>query len=244
MDNESIVINVPYLFQKNKEKRQEYKQRPEVKVRRREYDKKRYQLIKEKQREYSKLWYWRNKERQREYRKKCYQLNKELELKNSKLWYQRNKEKKQKQIELQSGYVFSSKQNFELSNFNCDDMCSEQIKNIAWDVLELQLYSETQETELDKLLEEAEFEYIANKEQSLGLSSENLLSNLIYDNVCGEQIVKDVSNNLELCQSGEQLLVNKKISQQNFNWNSNIILTSNLNSDNCDYNLATGFIFN
>ncbi|WP_286642048.1 hypothetical protein [Spiroplasma ixodetis] len=94
------------------------------------------------------------------------------------------------------------------------------------------------------MLEEAEFEYMVNEEQSLVLSSENLLSNLIYDNVCGEQIVKDVSNNLELCQSGEQLLVNKKISQQNFNWNSNIILTSNLNSDNCDYNLATGFIFN
>ncbi|MBP1525374.1 MAG: hypothetical protein H9Q67_02570 [Spiroplasma ixodetis] len=231
-----------YLFQKNKEKRQEYKQRPEVKVRRREYDKKRYQLIKEKQREYSKLWYWRNKERQREYKQipEVKAIKREYDKKR----YQRNKEKKQEQIELQSGYVFSSKQNFELSNFNCDDMCSEQIKNIAWDVLELQLYSETQETELDKLLEEAEFEYIANKEQSLGLSSENLLSNLIYDNVCGEQIVKDVSNNLELCQSGEQLLVNKKISQQNFNWNSNIILTSNLNSDNCDYNLATGFIFN
>ncbi|WP_342218642.1 hypothetical protein [Spiroplasma endosymbiont of Amphimallon solstitiale] len=55
MDNESIVINVPYLFQKNKEKRQEYNQRPEVKT------------------------------RSREYRKKWYQLNKELELKNSKL---------------------------------------------------------------------------------------------------------------------------------------------------------------
>lgn len=54
MDNESIVINVPYLFQKNKEKRQEYKQRTEVKARRREYDKKRYQLIKEKQQEYKK----------------------------------------------------------------------------------------------------------------------------------------------------------------------------------------------
>ncbi|WP_342218643.1 hypothetical protein [Spiroplasma endosymbiont of Amphimallon solstitiale] len=78
------------------------------------------------------------KTRRREYRKK---------------WYQLNKQKKQKQRELQSGYVFSSKQNFELSNFNCDDMCSEQIKNIASDVLELQLYSETQETELDKLLE-------------------------------------------------------------------------------------------
>ncbi|WP_400254837.1 hypothetical protein [Spiroplasma endosymbiont of Cleonymus obscurus] len=46
MDNESIVINVPYLFQKNKEKRQEYKQRPEVKVRRREYDKKDISLLK------------------------------------------------------------------------------------------------------------------------------------------------------------------------------------------------------
>ncbi|WP_174480173.1 hypothetical protein [Spiroplasma endosymbiont of Danaus chrysippus] len=85
---------------------------------------------------------------------------------------------------------------------------------------------------------------MVNEEQSSVMSSENLSSNLIFDDVYGEQIVKDVSNNLELSQSGEQLLVNKKISQQNFNWNSNIILTSNLNSDNCDYNLATGFIFN
>ncbi|MBP1525376.1 MAG: hypothetical protein H9Q67_02580 [Spiroplasma ixodetis] len=39
-----------------------------------------------------------------------------------KIRQQLNKQEKEKQRELQSDYVFSSKQNFDLSNFNCDDM--------------------------------------------------------------------------------------------------------------------------
>ncbi|WP_342273797.1 hypothetical protein [Spiroplasma endosymbiont of Phycita roborella] len=166
----------------------------------------------------------------------------------NKKWYQRHKEKKQKQKELQSGRVSTLKQNFDLSSFNCDDMCSEQIKNIAWDVLELQLYSETQETELDKLLEEAEFEYMVNEEQSSVMSSENLSSNLIFDDVYSEEIVKDISNNLELEQLNlldktiEQLLVNEKIAKQNVEWNNSIVVTSNLDNDIYDYNLSTRLI--
>ena len=127
-------------------------------------------------------------------------------------------------------------------------MCSEQIKNIAWDVLELQLYSETQETELDKLLEEAEFEYMVNEEQSSVMSSENLSSNLIFDDVYSEEIVKDISNNLELEQLNlldktiEQLLVNEKIAKQNVEWNNSIVVTSNLDNDIYDYNLSTRLI--
>ncbi|WP_252321000.1 hypothetical protein, partial [Spiroplasma endosymbiont of Lariophagus distinguendus] len=160
----------------------------------------------------------------------------------NKKWYQRDKEKKQKQIELQSSHVSTLKQNFDLSSFNCDDMCSEQIKNIAWDVLESQLYSETQETELDKLLEEIEFEYMANEEQSSVLSSENLSSNLIFDGMCDEQIIKDISNNLELDQSIEQLLLSEKIAEQNFEWNNSILCASNLDNDIYDYNSVTRFI--
>ncbi|WP_338958092.1 hypothetical protein [Spiroplasma endosymbiont of Tiphia femorata] len=165
-----------------------------------------------------------------------------------KIRQQLKKQEKEKQRELQSDYVFSSKQNFDLSNFNCDDMCSEQIKNIAWDVLESQLYSETQETELDKLLEEAEFEYMANEEQSSVLSSENLSSNLIFDDMCGEQVIKDVLNNLELDQlnlldkSIEQLLLSEKIAEQNFEWNNSILFVSNLDSDIYDYNSVTTLI--
>ncbi|WP_425382574.1 hypothetical protein [Spiroplasma endosymbiont of Melieria omissa] len=127
-------------------------------------------------------------------------------------------------------------------------MCSEQIKNIAWDVLESQLYSETQETELDKLLEKIEFEYMVNEEQSSVMSSENLSSNLIFDDVYGEEIVKDISNNLELDQLNlldkaiEQLLVNEKIAKQNIEWNNSIVVTSNLDSDIYDYDLSTGLI--
>ncbi len=160
----------------------------------------------------------------------------------NKKWYQCYKEKKQKQRELQSSHVSTLKQNFDLSSFNCDDMCSEQIKNIAWDVLELQLYSETQETELDKLLEEKEFEYMANEEQSSVLSSENLSSNLIFDDMCDEQIIKDISNNLELDQSIEQLLLSEKIAEQNFEWNNSILFASNLDSDIYDYNSVTRLI--
>ncbi|WP_338975829.1 hypothetical protein [Spiroplasma endosymbiont of Monopis laevigella] len=246
MDNGSVVINVPYLFQKNKEKKQEYAQRPEVKAKKQEYDKKRYQLNKELELKNSKLWYQRNKERQKEYKQRPEVKARRREY--DKKRYQVNKQKKQKQRELQSDYVFSSKQNFDLSSFNCDDMCSEQIKNIAWDVLELQLYSETQETELDKLLEKIEFEYMVNEEQSSVMSSENLSSNLIFDDMYDEQVIKNVLNNLELDQlnlldkSIEQLLVGKKIAEQNIEWNNSIVVTSNLDSDIYDYNLSTGLI--
>ncbi|WP_342253770.1 hypothetical protein [Spiroplasma endosymbiont of Zeiraphera isertana] len=134
------------------------------------------------------------------------------------------------------------------SNLIFDDMCGEQIKNIGWDVLESQLYSETQETELDKLLEEIEFEYMANEEQSSVLSSENLSSNLIFDDMCGERVIKDVLNNLELDQlnlldkSIEQLLLSEKIAEQNFEWNNSILFVSNLDSDIYDYNSVTTLI--
>ncbi|BDT02706.1 hypothetical protein [Spiroplasma ixodetis] len=48
MNNENIVINEFSLFQKNKEKMREYAQRPEVKVRRRKYDREWYHKNKEK----------------------------------------------------------------------------------------------------------------------------------------------------------------------------------------------------
>ncbi|WP_338958085.1 hypothetical protein [Spiroplasma endosymbiont of Tiphia femorata] len=216
-------------YQLIKEKQKKYVQRPEVKARRKEY--KQRPEVKAKNREYKQRP--EVKEKKREYDKKR---------------YQRNKEKKQKQIELQSSHVSTLKQNFDLSSFNCDDMCSEQIKNIAWDVLELQLYSETQETELDKLLEEIEFEYMANEEQSSVLSSENLSSNLIFDDMCGERVIKDVLNNLELDQlnlldkSIEQLLLSEKIAEQNFEWNNSILFVSNLDSDIYDYNSVTTLI--
>ncbi|WDA53603.1 MAG: hypothetical protein PPFGHCPK_00014 [Spiroplasma endosymbiont of Drosophila atripex] len=242
-----------------KARNREYAQRPEVKEKKREYEKKRYQLNKERmqeyfkksevkarKQEYNKKWCHQNKEKIKEYvqRPEVKARRKEY----NKKWYQLNKEKKQKQIESQSSHVSTLKQNFDLSSFNCDDMCSEQIKNISWDVLESQLYSETQETELDKLLEEIEFEYMANEEQSSVLSSENLLSNLIYNGVCGEQVIKDVLNNLELDQLNlldkaiEQLLVSEKIAQQNVEWNNSIVVTSNLDSDIYDYNSVTRFI--
>ncbi|WP_174480176.1 hypothetical protein [Spiroplasma endosymbiont of Danaus chrysippus] len=165
-----------------------------------------------------------------------------------KIRQQLNKQEKEKQIELQSSHVSTLEQNFDLGSFNCDDMCSEQIKNIAWDVLQSQLYSETQETELDKLLEEIEFEYMANEEQSSVLSSENLLSNLIYNGVFGEQVIKDVLNNLELDQLNlldkaiEQLLVSEKIAKQNVEWNNSILFVSNLDNDIYDYNSVTRLI--
>ncbi|WP_338961116.1 MULTISPECIES: hypothetical protein [unclassified Spiroplasma] len=203
-------------------------------------------LLKKNSDNIEKKWYQRNKERQKEYKQRPEVKARRREY--DKKRYQVNKQKKQKQRELQSDYVFSSKQNFDLSSFNCDDMCSEQIKNIAWDVLELQLYSETQETELDKLLDEAEFEYMVNEEQSSVMSSENLSSNLIFDDVYSEEIVKDISNNLELEQLNlldktiEQLLVNEKIAKQNVEWNNSIVVTSNLDNDIYDYNLSTRLI--
>ncbi|MBP1527344.1 hypothetical protein [Spiroplasma endosymbiont of Dactylopius coccus] len=237
MNNGNIVINEFYLFQKNKEKKKEYTQRSEVKVRRRKYDREWYHKNKEKKENMLKCLKWKKK-RQYAQRPKVKARRKEYK----KIRQQLNKQEKEKQRELQSDYVFSSKQNFDLSNFNCDDMCSEQIKNIAWDVLESQLYSETQETELDKLLEKIEFEYMANEEQSSVLSSENLSSNLIFDGMCDEQIIKDISNNLELDQSIEQLLLSEKIAEQNFEWNNSILCASNLDNDIYDYNSVTRFI--
>ncbi len=95
---------------------------------------------------------------------------------------------------------------------------------------------------MDGLLEEIEFEYMANEEQSSVLSSENLSSNLIFDGMCDEQIIKDISNNLELDQSIEQLLLSEKIAEQNFEWNNSILCASNLDNDIYDYNSVTRFI--
>ncbi|WJG69575.1 hypothetical protein [Spiroplasma ixodetis] len=270
MNNGNIVINEFYLFQKNKEKMKEYAQRPEIKARRKEYVKKsevkerrkEYQQrpevkakkkeyaqrpeVKARRKKYDQAWYQKNKDKKREYEQRPEVKARRKEYK--KIRHQLNKQEKEKQRELQSSHVSTLKLNFDLSSFNCDDMCSEQIKNIAWDVLESQLYSERQETELDKLLEEKEFEYMANEEQSLVLSSENLLSNLIYNGLCGEQVIKDVLNNLELDQlnlldkSIEQLLLSEKIAEQNFEWNNSILFASNLDSDIYDYNSVTRLI--
>ncbi|MBP1525375.1 MAG: hypothetical protein H9Q67_02575 [Spiroplasma ixodetis] len=61
MNNGNIVINEFYLFQKNKEKKKEYTQRSEVKVRRRKYDREWYHKNKEKKENMLKCLKWKKK---------------------------------------------------------------------------------------------------------------------------------------------------------------------------------------
>ncbi|WP_338988201.1 hypothetical protein [Spiroplasma endosymbiont of Dasysyrphus albostriatus] len=196
----SIVTNTTSSFQTNEEifnkqskkrKWQEYEQRPEVKAKKKKYDQ---------------MWYQKNKQRKKKYdqkpevkvKKKKYDQKPEVKAKKKK-YYQRSEIKvrkkkydqkrhqliKEKERELQYDHVSSSKQIFDLSNFNSNDM---------------------------------------------------------YD----EQVIKNALNNLELDQLNlldkaiEQLLVSEKIAKQNVEWNNSIVVTSNLDSDIYDYNLATG----
>ncbi|MBP1528801.1 MAG: hypothetical protein H9Q65_06135 [Spiroplasma ixodetis] len=73
--------------------------------------------IKKKKRICSNAW---NERKKRQYAQRPEVKARRKEYK--KIRQQLNKQEKEKQRELQSDYVFSSKQNFDLSNFNCDDM--------------------------------------------------------------------------------------------------------------------------
>ncbi|WP_338975828.1 hypothetical protein [Spiroplasma endosymbiont of Monopis laevigella] len=143
---------------------------------------------------------------------------------------------------MQFDRVFSSKQNFELSSFNYNNVYDEQVIKDVLNNLELD-----QLNLLDKSIEQL----LVGKptlKQNLLLNSENFSFNLIYDDVYDERVIKNALNNLELDQlnlldkSIEQLLVGKKIAEQNIEWNNSIVVTSNLDSDIYDYNLSIGLI--
>ncbi|WP_174480429.1 hypothetical protein [Spiroplasma endosymbiont of Danaus chrysippus] len=194
----SIVTNTTSSFQTNEEifnkqskkrKWQEYEQKPEVKAKKKEYRQR--PEVKARKKKYAQRP--EIKARIKEYdqkpevkaKKKKYNQRSEIKARKKKYDQKRHQLIKEKERELQSDHVSSSKQIFDLSNFNSDDM---------------------------------------------------------YD----EQVIKNALNNLELDQLNlldkaiEQLLVSEKIAQQNVEWNNSIVVTSNLDSDIYDYNLATG----
>ncbi|WP_252320162.1 hypothetical protein [Spiroplasma endosymbiont of Lariophagus distinguendus] len=176
-----------------KEKKKEYRQRPEVKAKKKKYDQMWYQKNKQRKKKYDQMWYQKNKQRKKKYdqkpevkaKKKKYYQRSEIKVRKKKYDQKRHQLIKEKERELQYDHVSSSKQIFDLSNFNSNDM---------------------------------------------------------YD----EQVIKNALNNLELDQLNlldkaiEQLLVSEKIAKQNVEWNNSIVVTSNLDSDIYDYNLATG----
>ena len=189
-------------------KMREYAQKREVKIRKKEYRQTLYKTNKEEELKNNQKWYQLNKERIRQYAQRPEVKAKKQEY--DKKWYQLNKQKKQKQRELQFDRVFSSKQNFELSSFNYNNVYDEQVIKDALNNLELD-----QLNLLDKFIEQL----LVGKptlKQNLLLNSENLSSNLIFDDMYDEQVIKNVLNNLELDQlnlldkSIEQLLVGKK----------------------------------
>ncbi|WP_338985964.1 hypothetical protein [Spiroplasma endosymbiont of Thecophora atra] len=133
-----------------KAKKKEYRQRPEVKIRIKEYDqkpevkakKKEYRQkpeVKAKKKKYDQMWYQKNKQRKKKYdqkpkvkaKKKKYYQRSEIKVRKKKYDQKRYQLIKERERELQSDHVSSSKQIFDLSNFNSDNMYDEQvIKNV------------------------------------------------------------------------------------------------------------------
>ncbi|WJG69547.1 hypothetical protein [Spiroplasma ixodetis] len=136
----SIVTNTSSSFQTNEEifnkqskkrKWQEYEQKPEVKAKKKKYDQ---------------MWYQKNKQRKKKYdqkpeikaKKKKYNQRSEIKVRKKKYDQKRYKLIKEKQRELQSDHVSSSKQIFDLSNFNSDNLYDEQVIKNALNNLELE----------------------------------------------------------------------------------------------------------
>ncbi|WP_338975794.1 hypothetical protein [Spiroplasma endosymbiont of Monopis laevigella] len=148
----SIVTNTISSFQTNEEivnkqskkrKWQEYEQKPEVKAKKKEYRQR--PKVKAKKKKYDQMWYQKNEQRKKKYdqkpevkaKKKKYYQRSEIKVRKKKYDQKRNQLIKERERELQSDHVSSSKQIFDLSNSNCDDVYDEQVIKNALNNLEL-----------------------------------------------------------------------------------------------------------